>query len=1020
MEDFVEEYELRLKNAESIEETVEILEEIRKKYLRRCLYYDTQGNPYIKDVYATEDNIKEFIESDLMFWWGKYGVGIYPNLNSIILAIVSYSDSPKVKENAKKIIDETRKYILDTERLTEGNDDFFARRYDWIVTEYFNIVEKLGMEVDDNIFEVLKEFYTNLPEEFNFFDTEFYKKYWLPRYKDDERINSIYLKRSKEEYLEELSKYEIGRNGRIKNFELYDNLLNEYFLFYGEELSEEDIEKYLIILDNNAPQGNMSLARSFQFFEKSEKGNEVLRNNPGLVFNDILRSFHNNLGEMKELPNSIYDEIFSHMISINPETKRTYAEDYIASLSENDQIGIKIANNLIELNKYELDIYRRNFTPFIKDMYQFVSKISLYECLLMNFDESKLYDTSVDSNGLTNFDYADIALGLIAKYDLRIGINEIRDEGTKQLYERHGRDVYDSRGIRTLVTRYIDEFRDESKDRNEELERICIDFVRNVSRKFDFNLFSDQECSDIIQLAKIGRNSFAKELENEIRQGMNENPEYNMSVDEAIVYISSFLRKVGERPIGSNLEIEFDKFLKALSVIRINNEGGLIPQNINEFLIRQAMNKMSIINSNEKKYASVFERVIENYALNDVILDGGESDKIPLYFVRDYLGKEGVEGERGEDHITSKRSSIHSILDCRMDGLDTIFHENAHFGQESRKIKFAVDSYKDYMMVKEDVIRERNSEFYKKNYFSMYMEVDAREKAAEKVIRFIDITLKPKLSDKLGSGMREDIVSGFERKYDRIREEYEKIRENERENYQYIDIKEYGLGQDTVHSIFERVLGSAVIAKAVEKYPALQCEYKPNGIKRRISGQLDFIREHREELKMPVMTELLVKTKDERENVGRDECVFSALDRWMEVAESNEEVEFVNEISSQVISAEIYRFWTSEQIQRYVNSNDGYKAYVGITNVLKKAEKDNKWDGFIKKDDDRENLMDLLNQVKNGLEEKFPEFIEKLKKESPIYTRQYKELSLVTGDVVGKREAEAVEIQKTERKEEEK
>ena len=1007
MPDVIKDWENDLQNLKDDFKKDELINKIYNRMIKTYIVIDSEGNVSVREGISDDhyEMMKKYAESELMVLWFKESLGKFENLYNEVSAIILDVNSEKARENARRIAVKMKEFILDKDKRAEIQSINEAVNYDDIIIGYIDLCRKLNEPIDDDFYESIKDFYDNLPEGVYFQRTKFYEKYWLPEHQTNEKIYSVHSKKTKQEYLDMIHKYEVDRNGKIDNFEDFDFLLDEYLFFYGDEISYEEAEKYFHIIDENIINGGILYTESSKFFKNTSIGNEVLRNNPQIVFNDILRSSTYSSTFVDNLENDVYIETLNHMVSENPDTGRAYVEDYLASLSDHGKIGIRITDSLINLIRSTT--YRGDSAPKTQKLLTWALSINIYESLLKNFDEGKLDNKNIDENGLTNFDYADIALSLICKSDLENGIKEVNDENKKLIYEKYGRDLYDSRGIRTLVTRYIDEFRNKSVGTNDELEKICLDFVRNVSRKTNFDLFKDQECSDIIQLAKTGRYSFAKKLEEEIRKGINENPAYNMSLKDAETYVYTFLQKIGEKVIDESFEIEFERFLKALSIMRLNDENGLIPQEISEFLIRQAMNKMSIVNSNGKKYASVFERVIENYALNDALGDGAPISKVPLYFTRELLVDEATQGLKGPDFIASKRAAVHSILEGKMNALDTIFHENTHYAQERRMSKFAVESLKDYMMIKELIISLKKRSYYDNNYHYIYSEIDARENAAKKVLGFVDKVLRTKLTVKIANGIRKDVVDMFEKSYDEIIHSYSCVLEEEARNYKYaLNKKGESSKLKSVHFHFESILERFDIAMAIQRFPALFCEYTQFGKRRTISDQLDFINGQRKNLKLPVMAELLVNTRDYREGLGNsDNKFYLAIDRLINSAQTEEEKDFVNVVISQILPSETKHFWSKKRVESFISPENSYEAYLGIVTLLRKAEIDKSLDVFNVPGKDGRTPKEILYETKETFDKKFPEFSKKAEKEVEGYVKQYIELGKIAADVIGKKAA---------------
>ena len=89
---------------------------------------------------------------------------------------------------------------------------------------------------------------------------------------------------------------------------------------------------------------------------------------------------------------------------------------------------------------------------------------------------------------------------------------------------------------------------------------------------------------------------FAKVIEEEVINGIKDNPAYKIDFTKAKEYTNLFFELVQETPIGLDLEDKFDMLLKALTVCRLNIEDGIFPQEFSDFIVRQALNEKSLLN----------------------------------------------------------------------------------------------------------------------------------------------------------------------------------------------------------------------------------------------------------------------------------------------------------------------------------------------------------------------------------------------------------------------------------------
>ena len=99
-------------------------------------------------------------------------------------------------------------------------------------------------------------------------------------------------------------------------------------------------------------------------------------------------------------------------------------------------------------------------------------------------------------------------------------------------------------------------------------------------------------------------------------------------------------------------------------------------------------------------------------------------------------------GTHVDNIVVAKRNRIKRLFNGDLSPINTIYHENTHMTQEDRLEKLPTN-YKEYMMQKERVIREVSPKYYNENYTMMYIEIEARERAAQKTAKYIGKNLLP-------------------------------------------------------------------------------------------------------------------------------------------------------------------------------------------------------------------------------------------------------------------------------------
>lgn len=657
------ENEKMLKILEESTDELEIFKVFTKfwdNFVKKALVKEGERKYSINYENYTAEEIKKLRESDALYNYFKYELRQRWDLPEIFSAFFGRLYPHEESKNLDRIIGAMEELFLEDNKYYKVNNKVLAKIYDELIVYYIKTTKFRGMEVSDKVWESIRKFYNNLPKDTHFFDTDFYKQCWLPMKNSNKQIYNVYPIKSKEEYEARLSEFTFDRRGIVEDNLEYDHVLGEYLLFYGDKVSYEEKERYLRIMSKNAHDGKFYETQTSRYFKDTLEGKKILDNNPFIVFNDILRNYRESYYTISCLNSDIYRKLYIQM--------KMYYKDYISNLAQYGEEAVEFAKNIMLANGAHIFTRRYNVRDGFEnkndiiDMENFLRGVRLYDLLAMNFDMDKLNDDTVYENGLTNFDYADMAFELIAR-DKSVGIRELDENDTKVLYKQYGREIRDSRAMKQVVDNYIFSNGISSRDysRKEEKDK-CFEYIKYVSRKPGFDLFSNRECSDFIQIAKSTDNEFAKEMEEEIKAAMNENPEYNVSLEEAKERAYNFMNNVGDRPISKDLEDEFNTFLKMISIIKISDERGVIPQEFNKFLIRQSLTENSILNSNEERYESVLERAVENYHLNKSREELNRENKKSIYFIRNRSNYKPYIYIGPEVEVIESRTLIHELL----------------------------------------------------------------------------------------------------------------------------------------------------------------------------------------------------------------------------------------------------------------------------------------------------------------------------------------------------------------------
>ena len=178
-----------------------------------------------------------------------------------------------------------------------------------------------------------------------------------------------------------------------------------------------------------------------------------------------------------------------------------------------------------------------------------------------------------------------------------------------------------------------------------------------------------------------------------------------------------------DEKVESMDEKTFEEFIKNIESIKLLD--GIIPEKYCDFMIKQKLMKNSALNQNLDKYLPMFKRVFEDKVQHMLLAEGIQGYSIEFFTKQD--GTLGV-------HNKALRS-----IGFLEDNLVNLDEENTHIINTAfHEVKHAIQSkYYDsrdfskldgamYNMIKEEIIREDDLGFYKRNYTRMYCEIDAR------------------------------------------------------------------------------------------------------------------------------------------------------------------------------------------------------------------------------------------------------------------------------------------------------
>jgi len=1020
--DDIDLYIERVTNATSEEEKVEITKE----------FYDFfhPNSKNIVSLLQNKDLVNHFLESGALSISSEIGFSKIPYLIKMLQLITNFSTVSNKKEIQEKIFADIKNFLETEEFLNDSSSKEDIDIYDGIATAYFDYciqndfeIENLGKRVAANLFSNLPK--TELPK-----DTVLYSTALMygSQFRDD--IFEIMPKKSIEEYQEKLANIKRKEDGTIEDFIEYDDILLEYLSLYGKR-GQIDINQknqlFQSLIDNTKP-GSLIDSRTYRlyFMESNHEHDRTLVMNTFhyAIVKDILARIHESEGRESRLTDMESDIFFDSNLPL---------EDLFATSSfESVEIAryiIRLQTLFNESNRpqneelaYIYDMLKPdNFDTFsyLKENLHLeslneeeINWDKVYEMLGITETEEQQKKRIEQSNynGLKRIDYADIALSLMIESDFSRGLDEISKKEVADIFQEKGRDIYDSRAIRKLVEIYVQTTQKPqyTRQQKELVESEIYKYVQTVVSKPDFNLFTEQGVSDLIQLATVQHSDFGDQILNYVREKIKENPEIGEDIKAARLYVDDFINSVGKNSLDPSKEAEFDKFLLMLTRLRLDDRNDLIPQNATDFLLSQSMKSDSIINTMGEKYYGVQERALENLGKLDNMRQNGGMPLTYTFFVRDYIDLNSTTGVHEANTITLKRENIKRDL---MKVIETIFHENTHMNQKQR-LRRMPESFKEYMMIKEELLGKK---YYKQNYNLIYTEIEARERGAQKTAEYIAQILPQDSTQELVENIHDEVIDMFVDKYKEEQRKY--LLKAQKEEIMYaigINKKDQYDVEGTISEIFDSNMDSYSVFMNMVRYQGLKLEYDVTGEKRSFAGQIRFAYTQKEQIDLQMMREIIRDGGTATLSTSLEP--LTAIKQLIADAKTEEDIDFINGIVADNFPTALANYATTLTPEKmYKNGEFSTDAYWQVKRFIDTITKDPEapWlKGFKTKNKDGVNTLDILQEIKLSIEEMLPTNF-KVSSTSSIndkllflglqeYVIDYNQLKKVQADVEGK------------------
>ena len=290
--------------------------------------------------------------------------------------------------------------------------------------------------------------------------------------------------------------------------------------------------------------------------------------------------------------------------------------------------------------------------------------------------------------------------------------------------------------------------------------------------------------------------------------------------------------------------------------------------------------------------------------------------------------------------------------------------------QRYRLEKMPAD-YKEYMMHKERAIRNISPNYYEDNYTLYYMEIEARERAAQKTATYIGEKLLPTSVATIAESLRDDVVDIFSKKYRDMQQDYEKEAEKEATLYEQGKHKKDKDGEiRTIHEILDDIGGPTRISNSISENPGLRYEYEIDGYKRSLKEQIDFALNPNFRINLDLMREII------RENPDNTLGSLQAIIQYAKGTTNKKQNAFLEGVLEDhlLIGIEKYNERISELTNDELNNRLDLSAYYDISEVLRLQEEGAKLPTILTVPDEQgKTPIDKLRTVAEKLQERLPD-----------------------------------------------
>ena len=279
-------------------------------------------------------------------------------------------------------------------------------------------------------------------------------------------------------------------------------------------------------------------------------------------------------------------------------------------------------------------------------------------------------------------------------------------------------------------------------------------------------------------------------------------------------YSDYLVKDYSQELIPMDIEV-FEYFIEDLENIKLHD--GRIPEEYCDYIIKLKLSKDSVLNQNINKYLPILKRVFEDKVQHMLSKEGIEG-----YTIEFFKNDGNVLGyhNKSERIIGFLEDNLINLAENNSHIINTAYHEVRHAVQSKNyySTDFSLLDGSRYNMIKEEIIRDDENTFYKRNYTRMYCEIDARlagTRGQAEYLKYLGI-------------QDEVVIENVGRTKVTLKDIVEKNQMKENENIEYASNKVDRDG--SIVSISQKA--TELIKKNpkwIQTYPVLSLEFDENG-----------------------------------------------------------------------------------------------------------------------------------------------------------------------------------------------